>query len=144
MAGSVLAAVSKRYSSSGQDISIREGLCFEAKRLARLLIAYSPIAALNRTYALAKANGKPEAIAEAEKIGLSGNYLYHSLQGELYSGIDNKKAVAHLQKALKLSKSVADKAHITNKIRAVKIIPANQRRQEPKRMSIGSPQLNRR
>ncbi len=32
-----------------------------------LKIEYSPIAALNRTYALSKANGKPEAIKEAEK-----------------------------------------------------------------------------
>jgi RNA polymerase sigma-70 factor (ECF subfamily) len=83
-----------------------------------LLIEYSPIAALNRTYALAKANGKEEAIIEAEKINLTGNHLYHSLLGELYSGIDNAKAILHLQKALKLAKSTADKTHITEKILA--------------------------
>jgi RNA polymerase sigma factor (sigma-70 family) len=81
-----------------------------------LLIEYSPIAALNRTYALAKANGKEEAILEAEKIDLTENHLYHSLLGELYTGIDNAKAVLHWQKALKLAKSTADKTHISNKI----------------------------
>ena len=82
------------------------------------MIEYSPIAALNRTYALAKANGKAEAIVEAEKIGLTESHLYHALLGELYTGIDNKKAISHLQQALKLAKSTADKAHISDKILA--------------------------
>lgn len=60
-----------------------------------LLIEYSPIAALNRTYALAKVNGKKEAIIEAEKIKLTDNHLYHSLLGELYTDIDNTKAISH-------------------------------------------------
>jgi RNA polymerase sigma-70 factor (ECF subfamily) len=81
-----------------------------------LLIEYSPIAALNRTYALAKANGKEEAIIEAEKIKLTGNYLYHSLLGELYAGIDDTKTISHLQDALTLAKSAADKMFISNKI----------------------------
>ena len=81
-----------------------------------LLIEYSPIAALNRTYALAKANGKAEAIIEAEKIMLTENHLYHALLGELYTNIDNIKAVSHLQKALALAKSTADKMLISNKI----------------------------
>ena len=83
-----------------------------------LLIEYSPIAALNRTYALAKANGKSEAIVEAEKINLTGNHLYHSLLGELYTGIDNVKALTHWKKALQLAKSTTDKTHISNKILA--------------------------
>jgi RNA polymerase sigma factor (sigma-70 family) len=81
-----------------------------------LIIEYSPIAALNRTYALAKANGKMEAIIEAEKIKLNGNYLYHSLLGELYTGIDQTQAISHLQDALTLAKSTADKKSISNKI----------------------------
>ncbi|HEY4288506.1 MAG TPA: DUF6596 domain-containing protein [Puia sp.] len=81
-----------------------------------LLIEYSPIAALNRTYALAKANGKREAIIEAEKINLTGNHLYHSLLGELYTGIDNAKAILHLQNALELTRSTTDKIRITQKI----------------------------
>ncbi|UAY53715.1 RNA polymerase subunit sigma [Ferruginibacter albus] len=83
-----------------------------------LLIEYSPIAALNRTYAFAKVYGKKEAIIEAEKIALSGNHLYHSLMGELYISIDNAKAIAHLQNALVLARSNSDKILISNKIAA--------------------------
>ena len=81
-----------------------------------LVIEYSPIAALNRTYALAKVYGKKEAIIEAEKINLAGNHLYHSLLGELYTGLDNTKAISHLQHAFILAKSTADKTLISNKI----------------------------
>ena len=81
-----------------------------------LQVEYSPIAALNRTYALAKANGKEEAIIEAEKLDLTGNHLYHSLLGNLYSGLDNSKALEHFQKALNLARSGADKASITKNI----------------------------
>ncbi|MDB5126245.1 DUF6596 domain-containing protein [Mucilaginibacter sp.] len=81
-----------------------------------LQVEYSPIAALNRTYALSKANGKPEAIIAAEKLKLIDNHLYHSLLGELYTNIDNVKAVMHFKTALKLAKSVADKTIISNKI----------------------------
>jgi len=81
-----------------------------------LLIEYSPIAALNRTYALAKVNGKKEAIIEAEKINLADNHLYHSLLGELYTDVDNTKAIEHFQNALALAKSTADKTLISNRI----------------------------
>jgi RNA polymerase sigma-70 factor (ECF subfamily) len=81
-----------------------------------LMIEYSPIAALNRTYALAKANGKMEAIIEAEKIRLTDNHLYHSLLGELYTGVDDEKAILHFEKALKLAKTSTDKTTISNKI----------------------------
>lgn len=81
-----------------------------------LFVEYSPIAALNRTYALSKANGKTEAIAEAEKINLRENHLYHSLLGELYHGVDNEKALHHLQQALALAKSAGDKNIISYKI----------------------------
>jgi RNA polymerase sigma factor (sigma-70 family) len=81
-----------------------------------LQIQYSPIAALNRTYALAKANGKNEAIIEAEKLNLNDNHLYHSLLGNLYSNIDNAKALQHYQTSLNLAKSSADKTAISNNI----------------------------
>jgi RNA polymerase sigma factor (sigma-70 family) len=81
-----------------------------------LLIEYSPMAALNRTYALAKANGASEAILEAEKINLTGNHLYHSLLGELYTGIDYTQAIFHWKEALQLAKSATDKTLICNKI----------------------------
>jgi len=81
-----------------------------------LLIEYSPIAALNRTYALAKADGNLIAITEAEKLRLENNHLYYSLLGYLYTGVDNEKAGCYLKKALHLAKSDADKATIEKRL----------------------------
>ncbi|MBE7472971.1 MAG: RNA polymerase subunit sigma [Anaerolineae bacterium] len=81
-----------------------------------LQLEYSPIAALNRTYALAKANGKEEAIIEAEKLKLSDNHFYFTLLGELYTGIDNDKARQNFQKAFSLAKTQTDKQTIQKKI----------------------------
>ena len=84
-----------------------------------LQIAYSPIAALNRTYALSKANSKQEAIVEAEKLQLTGNHFYFTLLGELYTGIDNIKAIQHFREALSLAKTETDKHTIQQKINAL-------------------------
>jgi RNA polymerase sigma factor (sigma-70 family) len=86
-----------------------------------LRIEYSPMAALNRTYAFSKANGKEEAIEEAEKLKLSDNHLYHSLLGELYTGVDNQKAISYFQDALKLVKSKDVQMIISNKIMQLRI-----------------------
>jgi RNA polymerase sigma-70 factor (ECF subfamily) len=88
-----------------------------------LILEYSPIAALNRTFALAKTNGKAEAIIEAEKLNLTDNPFYYSLLGNLYTDIDNKKAVQHYETALELTHSNADKVVITKNIE--KIITAH-------------------
>ncbi|MEO8887670.1 MAG: DUF6596 domain-containing protein [Mucilaginibacter sp.] len=82
-----------------------------------LQIEYSPMAALNRTYALARANGTAQAIVEAEKLNLKDNHLYHSLLGELYLKEDTAKAITHFKTALKLTRSAADKAVIADKLR---------------------------
>jgi RNA polymerase sigma-70 factor (ECF subfamily) len=81
-----------------------------------LQIAYSPVAALNRTYALSKANGKQEAITAAEKLNLTGNYFYYALLGELYTGVDNTKAKQHFKKALALARTSSYKQTIEKKI----------------------------
>jgi RNA polymerase sigma-70 factor (ECF subfamily) len=81
-----------------------------------LQIEYSPIAALNRTYALSKANGKEEAIIEAEKLKLTDNHLYFTLLGQLYTDIDNEKANLNFQKALSLAKTQTDKQAIQKRI----------------------------
>lgn len=80
-----------------------------------LQIEYSPVAALNRTYALAKANGKAEAIIAAEKLNLTGNHFYFALLGELYTGIDNGKAKEHFEQAFLLAKTVVDKQAMRRK-----------------------------
>ncbi|CAN5515746.1 sigma-70 family RNA polymerase sigma factor [soil metagenome] len=85
-----------------------------------LQLDYSPIAALNRTYALFKARGKMPAIAEAEKLGLYDNHFYFVLLGELYTGIDNARAKINFDKALHLAKTQTDKQTIKNKIEQLK------------------------
>jgi RNA polymerase sigma-70 factor (ECF subfamily) len=81
-----------------------------------LRIAYSPIAALNRTYALSKVYGKDAAIQEAEKLNLEDNHFYFTLLGELYTDIDNTKSKINFQKALLLAKTNTDKKTITHRI----------------------------
>ncbi|NML42090.1 RNA polymerase subunit sigma [Chitinophaga sp. G-6-1-13] len=81
-----------------------------------LQLEYSPVAALNRTFALSKVKGNAAALPEAEKLGLSGNPYYHTLLGELYQGIDNQQAMQHLQQALQLSKTQPEKQTIQQKI----------------------------
>ncbi|MFD0750436.1 RNA polymerase sigma factor [Mucilaginibacter calamicampi] len=86
-----------------------------------LIMEYSPMAALNRTYALAKAKGNAAAIIEAEKLTqLTGNPLYHSLLGHLYKEIDNAQALLHLNSALKLTKVRSEKNRIEKNIIALK------------------------
>ncbi len=81
-----------------------------------LQLQYSPVAALNRTYALSKANGKQEAISEAEKLKMVDNHYYFILLGELYSGINNVKAAEHFQRASMLAKSNTEKKQIQEKL----------------------------
>ncbi|MEP6617466.1 MAG: sigma-70 family RNA polymerase sigma factor, partial [Ginsengibacter sp.] len=85
-----------------------------------LQLEYSPVAALNRTFALAKATpgleGKKKAIVEAEKLNLTGNHFYFILLGELYSGIDTQKAHSNFEKALKIVKTKTDRLTIQKKI----------------------------
>lgn len=81
-----------------------------------LQLEYSPIAALNRTYALSKANGKAQAIKEAEKLSLTNNRFYFALLGELYTGLDNSKAEQNFQNAILLAKTPAEKNLLQKKI----------------------------
>ncbi|MEM9885540.1 MAG: sigma-70 family RNA polymerase sigma factor [Bacteroidota bacterium] len=85
-----------------------------------LQVEYSPVAALNRTYALAKTNNRTKAIVEAQKINLQKHHLYHCLLAELYGKEDTAKALMHLEKALRLAKSEGDKRLIERKIATLK------------------------
>ena len=77
-----------------------------------LALEYSPIAALNRTYALSKVHGKKEAIQQAEKLKLENNHFYFALLGNLYDGIDQKKSIENYQKAYNLAKTTSQKTLI--------------------------------
>lgn len=81
-----------------------------------LVLEYSPIIALNRTYALAKVKGNAVAILEAEKLKLENNHFYYTLLGELYLPTDSIKAKAHFEKALAIAKTQTDKQTIQKKI----------------------------
>lgn len=81
-----------------------------------LQIEYSPIAALNRTFALSKVNGKQEAMAEAEKLQLTDNHYYYTLLGELYKDTDSNKAKTNFQTAYSLAKTQTDKQTIQKQI----------------------------
>ena len=84
-----------------------------------LAIQYSPIAALNRTYALSKVKGNQAAIAEAEKLQLSGNHFYFVLLAELHREDNRPKAKEYLQKALSLAKTNTDQQTIRTKLDAL-------------------------
>lgn len=81
-----------------------------------LVVNYSPGVALNRTFALYKANGQQAALAEAEKLKLENNHFYFLLLGELYKNIDNKKAKLNFQMAYSLAKTQTEKQVIREKI----------------------------
>jgi len=85
-----------------------------------LILEYSSVAALNRTFALAKTNRKQQAIQEAEKLNLTDNHFYYTLLGNLYTDLDKKKALTHFETALKLAYTASDKAIILKNIRRLK------------------------
>jgi RNA polymerase sigma-70 factor (ECF subfamily) len=84
-----------------------------------LVLEYSPIAALNRTYALSKVRSKQEAVIEAEKLNLTNNHFYFTLLGELYTNIDNNKAKESFKKAISLAKTDTDKQTIQLKLQKI-------------------------
>jgi RNA polymerase sigma-70 factor (ECF subfamily) len=74
-----------------------------------LLIQYSPVAALNRIYALSKVKGVTVAICEAEGLQMNQNRFYFALLGELYKERDAAKAKQLFAKALSLTTSAAER-----------------------------------
>jgi len=85
-----------------------------------LQIEYSPITALNRTYAISKVFGKEKAIQEAQKLDLKENHFYHSLLGNLNTNLENNKAIIHFEMAYKLAKSNRDRMTIDNHLKKLK------------------------
>lgn len=74
-----------------------------------LIINYSPVAALNRAFAVSKVYGRKVAIIETEKLDLTTNHYYYSLLGFLYSTIDQDKAINHFKQSINLSNSDKEK-----------------------------------
>ena len=87
-----------------------------------ILIEYSPVTALNRTFAFAKIFGNAEAIKEAEKLRLDDKNTYHSLLGYLYSTINIRKSILHYERAISLTKSKMEIEALTKEINRLKKI----------------------
>jgi len=81
-----------------------------------LIIAYSPMVALNRVFALAKVHGHQRAIIETEQLSLPDNHQYHSLLGYLYAPADHQQAIRHYQRAIELSASKTEKQLLRKEI----------------------------
>jgi len=80
---------------------------------------YSPVAALNRIYALSKVKGRQVAIKDAENLNLTGNLFYFTLLGELYTDVDNEKAMKNFQYALTLAKTEPVRRTIQRKVERI-------------------------
>lgn len=84
-----------------------------------LIMEYTPVAALNRLFALAQVHGNEKAIAEAEVLDFTGNAYYHMLLGSLYATIDVTKAILHYRHALTQTTSCNEKRMIEKQIAAL-------------------------
>ena len=85
-----------------------------------LLVNPSPSVALNRIFALYKAQGAQVAIAEFQKLPQQENHFYFVLLGELYKSMDPAKAKSSFQKAHSLAKTQSEKQLIEQKISELK------------------------
>ncbi|WP_413669967.1 RNA polymerase sigma factor [Mucilaginibacter sp. Mucisp86] len=85
-----------------------------------ILIAYSPVIALNRAFAIAMVYGNEKAILETEKLKLATNDHYHKLLGYLYETVDLDKAIEHYSLALQYIKTKAVKNDLIKKIEQLK------------------------
>ena len=88
-----------------------------------LQLNYTPIAALNRTYAFSKVHGAEKAIAEALKLNLSENAYYFILLGELHRQLDPANARDYFINAIPLLHTEAERDQISRKIQALSISP---------------------
>lgn len=83
----------------------------------RLLeIAYTPAAALNRTYALFRAQGKEEALKAVSTLPTTESPYFYALIGEIYKGDDASLANEYFKKAIFFSRTMAEKAILESKI----------------------------
>ena len=74
-----------------------------------LQIQYSPVAALNRIYALSKVKGTGQAIEEALELNLDNNRFYFALLAELHRSADPVLAQHYYAKAITLTNSPAER-----------------------------------
>lgn len=117
------AAIAYWHSQKNDSLQKWENILQLYNRLLQL--EYSPIAALNRTYALSKSGNNKAAIFEALKLNLLNNYLFYSLLGTLYLQEDKILAIKNFEKALTLVTSEAERNIILKKIALAKTSKVN-------------------
>ncbi|MGO1245066.1 MAG: RNA polymerase sigma factor [Sphingobacterium sp.] len=84
-----------------------------------LRVNYSPSVALNRIFALYKAQNWQVALREAEKLKMDNNHFYFVLLGELYRNVDIRNAKLNFKKAYSLAKTQVEKKEILAKINGI-------------------------
>lgn len=84
-----------------------------------LLVNNSPSVALNRAFAIYKAQDWQVALVETKKLKLENNHFYFVLLGELYKNIDKDKARLNFKTAHALAKTHAEKQDIQAKIDSI-------------------------
>lgn len=85
-----------------------------------ILIEYSPITALNRTFSFSKVYGYQKAIAEAQKLDLRESSHYFELLGYLYTQSNKSKAIQYYEEAIKHTKSKTEKATLKREVRRLR------------------------
>ena len=91
-----------------------EGVLDLYNKLLRL--NYSPMVALNRTFALYKARGAAVALPEALKLRMDHSLSYHLLLAEIYKEVDSAQAVVCLRQALTLAKTGREREVILGRL----------------------------
>jgi RNA polymerase sigma-70 factor (ECF subfamily) len=84
-----------------------------------ILLEYSPITALNRTFAFAKVYGNEAGLKEAKELNLASDSYYHALLAYLYTPLDPQKAIHHYGEAIGLTKSKAERETLTRAANAL-------------------------
>lgn len=86
-----------------------------------LQLEYSPMAALNRTYALSRVRGREEAIRVALQLKLENNRYYFLLLGELFTGVNREEAGRYFERALSMAKTKAEQEVMGRKLRDLNV-----------------------
>jgi RNA polymerase sigma-70 factor (ECF subfamily) len=78
-----------------------------------LTVAPSPVAALNRTVAVAEVQGSAAALALVEDLALTRYYLFHAIRADLLSRLGRPAdAAAAYDAAIALTGNAAERAHL--------------------------------
>lgn len=111
------ASIACWYTQKADTLEKWQGILQAYNRL--LVVEYSAMAALNRTYAFSRVHGKEAGLQEALKLNLSGNPYYHSLLGYLYTGRHRAKAKTSYQRARALVRTRPEKRLLQKRIVAL-------------------------